>query len=106
MTSGLNETRISTPDLAEVRRLVLVGLHGFRAAVYLFGSWAARKAGRTSDIDVAVLPLDPIPQHVFSEIREALEESRVIYKVDLVDLSDSSEEFRRRILSEGVLWSE
>ena len=105
MTSGLTETRISTPDLAEVRKLVLAGLHGFHAAVYLFGSWAAGKAGRTSDIDVAVLPLEPIPRHVFSQIREALEESRVIYKVDLVDLSDTSEEFRSRILSEGVLWS-
>ena len=40
------------------------------------------------------------------EIREALEESCIIYKVDLVDLSDASEEFRSRILSEGVLWSE
>ena len=106
MKKGLTETRISQPDLAEARKLVLAGLHGYRAAVYLFGSWAAGKAGRSSDIDVAVLPLDPVPRHVFSEIREALEESGVIYKVDLVDLSDSSEEFRSRILSEGVLWSD
>jgi predicted nucleotidyltransferase len=106
MKKGLTEARISPPDLAEVRKLVLAGLRAYRAAVYLFGSWAAGKAGRTSDIDVAVLPLEPIPRHVFSEIREALEESCVIYKVDLVDLSDSSEEFRSRILSEGVLWSE
>jgi hypothetical protein len=52
------------------------------------------------------MPLDPIPRHVFSEIREALEESRVLYPVDLVDLSDSSEEFRERILREGVPWNE
>jgi len=94
------------PDLDEVRKLVTAGLRGYRARIYLFGSWAAGDAGRTSDIDVAVMPLDPIPRHVFSEIREALEESRVLYPVDLVDLSDSSEEFRERILREGVPWNE
>lgn len=106
MKRELTEARIAPPDLAEARKLILAGLHGYRASVYLFGSWAAGRAGRTSDIDVAVLPLEPIPRHVFSEIREALEESCVIYRVDLVDLSESSEEFRSRILSEGVLWSE
>jgi uncharacterized protein len=106
MKRGLTEALILPPDLAEVRKLVLAGLHGYRAAVYLFGSWASGKAGRASDIDVAVLPLEPIPRHLFSKIREVLEESCVIYKVDLVDLSDASAEFRSRILSEGVLWSE
>jgi uncharacterized protein len=106
MKKGLTAARISSRDLAEVRALVLAGLHAYRAAVFLFGSWAAGNAGRTSDIDVAVLPLEPIPRHVFSEIREALEESCVIFTVDLVDLSDTSEEFRNRILNEGVVWRE
>jgi uncharacterized protein len=99
---------VRTPahDLDEVRKLVTAGLRGYRARIYLFGSWATGEAGRTSDIDVAVLPLETIPQYVFSKIREALEESRVLYPVDIVDLSDSSEEFRARVLCEGVLWQD
>ena len=93
-------------DLEEIRRLVLAGLGGYRARVYLFGSWATGKATHASDIDVAILPLEPIPRHLLSEIREALEESSVLYPVDLIDLSDSSEDFRARVLSEGVLWNE
>jgi predicted nucleotidyltransferase len=81
-------------------------LHGYRAAVYLFGSWAAGTATRTSDIDVAVLPFERIPGHILSEVREALEESRIVYRVDLTNLSETSEEFRRRVLSEGILWSD
>ncbi|MGD0497138.1 MAG: nucleotidyltransferase domain-containing protein [Bryobacteraceae bacterium] len=50
-----------SPDLNEVRRLVLRGLSGRRARVYLFGSWARGDASRVSDIDVAVLPLEPLP---------------------------------------------
>jgi predicted nucleotidyltransferase len=99
---------VRTPahDLDEVRKLVTAGLRGYRARIYLFGSWAIGDAGRASDIDVAVLPLEPIPRHVFSEIREALEESCVLYPVDLVDISDSSEEFRTRVVREGVLWQD
>ena len=102
-SGGINRASI---DLEGVRRIIRSGLKGYRARIYLFGSWAAETAGRTSDIDVAVLPIDPIPRHMLSEIREALEESGVIYPVDLVDLSESSEQFRARVLREGVLWSE
>jgi len=98
--------RTPARDLDEVRKLVTAGLCGYRARIYLFGSWTAGVGGRTSDIDVAVLPLEPIPRHVFSEIREALEQSRVLYPVDLVDLSDASEDFRARVLREGVLWND
>jgi len=92
-------------DLVEVRRIVLEGLRGRRARVYLFGSRARGLAGRTSDIDVAILPLDPLPPGTLSAIREALEESRVLYSVDVVDLSYADPAFRERVLKEGVLWN-
>jgi len=99
-------TKIQSNDLKTVRRIVLKGLKGYRAKVYLFGSRATGAAYRYSDIDVAVLPLEPIPGIVFSNIREALEESDVLYSVDLVDLSEADEKLRQRVLKEGVLWSE
>jgi len=48
-------------DLREVRRIVLRGLEGRRASVYLFGSWARGEAARVSDIDVAILPAESLP---------------------------------------------
>jgi predicted nucleotidyltransferase len=92
-------------DLDETRRIVLDGLRGHRAKVYLFGSWARGENRRTSDIDVAVLPSAPLPPGVLSAIREALEDSRIVYRVDLVDLSAASPEFREKALKEGVPWS-
>ena len=94
-----------TFDLREVRRIVQAGLGGHRARVYLFGSWARGRPTRASDIDVAVLPLEPLPQGLLSEIRESLEDSLILYPVDLVDLSAAGPEFRDRILREGILWS-
>lgn len=90
--------------LAEVRRIVLEGLRGHRARVYLFGSRARGEARRASDIDVAILPLNPLPPGLLSSIRESLEESHVPYKVDVVDLSQVEPTFRERVEREGIPW--
>ena len=93
-------------DLEEVRRIVLEGLRGHPARVWLFGSFARGTPARTSDIDVGVLPLEPLPAGLMAEIREALEESLVIYPVDLVDLSEASPQFRERVAGEGLAWND
>jgi hypothetical protein len=93
-------------DLAEVKRLVLKGLAGYAVRVYLFGSQAQGTARHTSDIDVAILPLEPLPPWVLSVLREALEESHIPYHVDLVDLSITDAAFRERVMREGIVWNE
>ena len=86
--------------------MVVQGLQGTGAKVYLFGSWAKGTASRGSDIDVAVLGGQPVAPWVLGEIRERLEESGVLYPVDLVDLSSASSSFREKVLAEGILWSD
>jgi uncharacterized protein len=90
--------------LDEVRRIVLNGLSGREARVYLFGSWARGEACRVSDIDVAVWGAAPLPPDVRADIEEALENSLCLYPVDLVDLAEASESFRGRVLAEGIPW--
>jgi len=91
-------------DLDTVRKIVLSGLGKHRVRVFLFGSRANREAGKASDIDVAVLPLECLPIGLLSEIRSCLHESNVPYEVDLVDLSHAEQEFRRHVMEEGILW--
>ena len=95
-----------SPDLSEVRRIVLRGLAGQRAQVYLFGSWARGEASRVSDIDVAILPEESLPSGLMAEIQEALDESASLHPVDLVDLSATSAAFRSRVLAEGLPWTD
>ena len=92
-------------DLREVRRIVLQHLEGRDAEVYLYGSWATGRNRRTSDIDVGILPRKRLPIELWWEIKDALENSLVIQEVDLVDLSQTSAAFRKRVRGEGVLWS-
>ncbi len=91
-------------DLDTVRKIVFSGLGEHKARIFLFGSRANGKAGRASDIDVGVLPVDELPIGLLSEIRSSLEESNVPYEVDLVDLSHVDQEFRRHVMEEGILW--
>ncbi len=90
--------------LDEVRRLAVRELAG-GAEVYLFGSFARGTARRGSDIDLAVLPRADAAQGALSRLREALEESWVPYRVDVVDLREADPAFRERVLKEGVRWS-
>jgi predicted nucleotidyltransferase len=92
-------------DLDEVRRIVLKYLERQPVQVYLFGSWARGEACRVSDIDVGILPSAPLPSGLLGEIEEALENSRSLYPVDLVDLSTVSDSFRARVVAEGIPWS-
>jgi predicted nucleotidyltransferase len=92
-------------DLREVRRIVLDRLRGREADVYLYGSWATGRNRRASDIDVGILPRKALPVELWWEIKEALDHSLVVPEVDLVNLSETSAAFRKRVRDEGVLWS-
>ena len=82
--------------LEQTKALVLSQLSNVDVRVYLFGSRAHNKAGRYSDIDIALLPKTVLPFSVISLIKEALEESSVPYFVDVVDLSKTDDLFRNK----------
>jgi uncharacterized protein len=84
---------------------MLERLRGHDVRVYLFGWWARGTASRISDIDVAVDSPQPLPRGLLAEIHDELDESRILYPVDLVDLSEAAPALRRRVEAEGVLWS-
>ncbi len=91
-------------DLDEVKRIVLQGLGPHPARVWLFGSRARGTGGRASDIDVGVLPLEPLSAAQLTRIEEALDRSFVLSPVELVDLSSADPALRERVEREGIPW--
>lgn len=109
MASGAPQRRQNanpTADwaLEEARRVVLDELKG-RAKVVLFGSWAKGTADRLSDIDIGIWLDDDVPSAVLAHLRERFEESDIPYHVDVVDLRETDEAFRDRVLAEGIAWA-
>jgi predicted nucleotidyltransferase len=91
-------------DLAEARRIVTFLLEGYQADVYLFGSAARGAMTPHSDIDIAVYAKEPLPVSLMAEIREALENSNILYNVDVVDMNAAPPELRTKIQNQGHLW--
>ena len=97
---------VAARALEEVRHIVLDVVGVENVEVYLFGSWARGEATHLSDIDFAIDPHVTLPRGTLARLRERLEESHVPYRVDVVDLTRTSLEFRQRVLAEGVLWND
>lgn len=89
-----------------LKELVIGHFAKYKVRIYLFGSYARGKARQSSDVDVAILPLEPLPEWVFTELREKLEEGTIPYRVDLVDLSTVDDEFKKVIFAEAILWKD
>lgn len=91
--------------LAEVRRLVLRHTKPAGASVFLFGSFSRGDVHRGSDIDIAIRHDGRLTRSALATLREALEESRVPYQVDVVDMREASAQLRGRIMAEGIPWT-
>ena len=97
---------VADPALLErVKGIVYRALGPTPADVYLFGSWARGAQRPTSDIDVAIESAEPLPRGLLASLREALEESTIPNRVDVVDLAETDAAFRDRVRLEGARWS-
>jgi predicted nucleotidyltransferase len=72
--------------------------------IYLFGSRARGDYTPWSDIDVALDTGKKIDLYELSIIKEEIEESSIPFTVDVVDMHNISEDFRKNILKDGKLW--
>ena len=83
--------------LIEYIRQSVLGL----IALYRFGSQAKGTARRDSDVDLAVLARDPIPNLRRFELAQELA-VRLHRDVDLIDLRNASTVMRMQVLSTGT----
>ncbi len=73
--------------------------------VWAFGSRVRGKAGRFSDLDLAFDAGRPLTLRDTAVLADAIDESDLPWRVDIVDLVTCSETFRREVASHAVtLW--
>ena len=73
--------------------------------IYLFGSWARGEAKRSSDVDIAIESREDM-SFLIGEFREALENSCIVYNVDVVDMNFAAESLCKKIREEGIEWKD
>lgn len=87
------------------KNIVLQYLPADEYKVFLFGSRAVGNAKENSDIDVGILGVKKLPIKIKIHIEEALEESLVPYRVDLVDFFLVDETFKKYALYKTIQWA-
>jgi len=96
----------SSKYLTSIKQNVLMRLAEEDVSIALFGSTAKGVGRASSDVDVAVIPNVPWTGSKLALLRAELEESNIPYKVDIVDFSYVSPEFRTLALKGAIWWKQ
>lgn len=86
-----------------VKKIILGKLPG-DVKVFLFGSRVFGRCSYNSDIDVAIQPGRDFDDRILYRIKEELEESPVPFQVDIINLNEVDEDFKRHALKRVVRW--
>ncbi|MBI4368898.1 MAG: nucleotidyltransferase domain-containing protein [Elusimicrobia bacterium] len=90
--------------LKRLRQEILSSLMAQSVKVYLFGSRARRNERSTSDVDIGLIAESPLRPGTLSSLRERIDSLNIPYKVEIVNLMETSEEFRRQALKDAQIW--
>ncbi len=96
--------QLNPQDRSAIERILAPWLASEDAGLKLFGSRARGDARRVSDIDLALIASQPIALDDMAALREALEESPVPFRIDLVDYASAPAHLRAAIDREGIPW--
>ena len=75
----------------------------FVEAIYLFGSRARGDHQSRSDIDLAVKMTAGHDLHDWLKVVDIIDEADTLLEIDCVNLAETDEKFRNRILTQGKL---
>lgn len=92
-------------DLEEARRIIASVLGKGRARVFLIGSRAWGTPSARADVDIGILPEEPLAPGTLAALRDAFEESHIPFRVDVVDLSRVDPALRDKAVRQGIAWS-
>ena len=91
-----------TPHDLVILQPILAALLPPDTAAFVFGSRAAGTARRYSDLDLALRSRTPLTLEHVGRLRNALSESDLTIKVDVVDLATLDQTFLRLIEAEMI----
>lgn len=101
--STTNTTKIDY--VALVKAIVLSYIDKNKYRVFLFGSRACGNARKFSDIDVGIMGNEALSSIVQFEIEQAIDESIVPFKVDLVDFFNVDSTFKKEVFKKIEAWN-
>ncbi|MBF0216979.1 MAG: nucleotidyltransferase domain-containing protein [Candidatus Omnitrophica bacterium] len=92
--------------LLMLKELVLDEFKRDAVKIVLFGSRARKDNSFRSDIDIGLIPAGDFDAIRISVLREKVEGLNIPYKIDIVNLNETSEDFRKQALKGALIWKD
>jgi len=81
-----------------IRNIVRARLPDQSYKAFIFGSRATGKSRRYSDIDVGILGPEKVPGAHLTDIEQALDDSDIPYRTDVIDFTNVSDIFKQNAM--------
>jgi predicted nucleotidyltransferase len=85
--------------------LAIILKHLPRCKIYLFGSRARNSHNQGADVDIALDAGAPLELKTIFKIKNEIEETNIPVFVDVIDVYSVSEEMKKQIKKDGILWN-
>ncbi|HHT9139050.1 MAG TPA: nucleotidyltransferase family protein [Candidatus Wunengus sp. YC60] len=102
----MKTTHIEKEYLSAVKEVVITFLKDEKVKIVLFGSRARGNNQRCSDVDIGIIPAGKFHEERITLLKEKIENINIPYKVEIVNLSEVSEEFKREAMKDAVVWKD
>ncbi|MBI3752876.1 MAG: nucleotidyltransferase domain-containing protein [Deltaproteobacteria bacterium] len=93
-------------NLLKLKELVTGFLKDEKVTILVFGSRARKENLPFSDVDIGIMPHNGFSDIKLALLREKIEDSSIPYKVDIVNLAEVSQGFRKEVLKDAVIWKD
>jgi uncharacterized protein len=102
-----NSSSVTNIDpLEKIKEVFLEFLKDEDVKIVLFGSRARGDFVNTSDVDVGIIPGKGFDRKKLILLREYVDELNIPYKIEIVDFSTVSGDFKQITLKETTVWKD
>lgn len=92
--------------IEKLKKLTLASLEGEKVKVVLFGSRARQDHRIASDVDIGLIPYGKLDRKKMVLLKEKVEGLNIPYKVEIVDFSQASSDFKKEAMKGAVIWKD
>lgn len=92
--------------IEKLREAAVMTLAGESVKIILFGSRARQDNHLASDVDIGLIPCGKVDRKKVILLKEKMDDLNVPYKVEIVDFSETSQDFKEEAMKGAVVWKE
>ena len=89
-----------------LKKLVIDFFKYDKVKIILFGSRARGDNCISSDVDIGIIPSGKLEEAKITLLEEKVENINIPYKVEIVNFSEVSEDFKKEALKKAVTWKD